>query len=78
VRHRDRLLRSALRERFAVTVASDETIEGLLWDVDDSTLVLVDAVTISERGHRAPIDGWVYLPRRSVLYMQRPLPPDGR
>lgn len=75
---RDRLLRAALRERFAITVASDETVEGLLWDVDDSTVILVDAVMITERGHRTPIDGWVYLPRRSVLYMQRPQPPTGR
>ena len=72
---RDRLVRDALRSRFAVTLHTGETVEGLLWEADDVTVVLVDAVTLTERGNRTSIDGWVYLPRPSVLYMQRPEPP---
>lgn len=77
-RQRDALVREALRDRFAVTLHSGETVEGLLWAVDDRTVILTDASSFSDRGHRTPIDGWVYLPRAAVLYLQRPQPPTGR
>lgn len=75
---RDRLIRQALRDRFAVTLHTGETVEGLLWDLDEHTVILADAATLSDLGRRTPIDGWVYLPRQAVAYMQRPQPSMGR
>jgi len=69
---RDRLIRFALRDRFAVTMTSGETVEGVLFDVDDRTIVLADAAAVNDRGTRTRLDGWVYLPRAQVLYLQRP------
>ena len=74
-RQRDRLIRDALRDRFVVTMHSGEALEGLLWAVDDHTVILADAATLSQLGQRTPIDGWVYLPRAAVAYLQRPQPP---
>jgi hypothetical protein len=78
VRHRDRLLRDSLRDRFVITLHSGETVEGLLWAVDDRTVILADAYSLAPLGQRTRIDGWVYLPRAAVLYLQRPQPPMGR
>lgn len=75
MRARDRLLRDALRERFVITLHSGETVEGLLWAVDAHTVILADAASLSPVGQRSPIDGWVYLPRATVAYLQRPQPP---
>ena len=78
MRHRDRLLRDNLRDRFVITLHSGETVEGLLWAVDDRTVILADAYSLAPLGQRTRIDGWVYLPRTAVLYLQRPQPPMGR
>lgn len=78
VRHRDRLIRDSLRDRFVITLHSGETVEGLLWAVDDRTVILADAYSLAPLGQRTRIDGWVYLPRTAVLYLQRPQPPMGR
>jgi hypothetical protein len=75
MRRRDRLIRKALRDRFVITMHSGATVEGLLWAVDDHTVILADAATLSTLGQRTPIDGWVYLPRAAVAYLQRPQPP---
>lgn len=69
---RDRLVRYAMRDRFAVTLTSGETVEGVLYDADVTTVILADAHAITDDGNRTPLDGWVYLPRAHVLYMQRP------
>jgi small nuclear ribonucleoprotein (snRNP)-like protein len=71
-RSRDRLIRFAMRDRFAITLTSGETVEGVLYDADDTTVILADACAITDRGDRTPLDGWVYLPRAHVLYLQRP------
>lgn len=71
-RDRDLLLRAALRDRFAVTLVTGEMVEGLLYEVDSRTLVMVEAFGVDESGTRTPLDGWVYLPRDRVLYLQRP------
>jgi small nuclear ribonucleoprotein (snRNP)-like protein len=71
-RDRDRLLRLALRERFAVTLISGDTVEGVLYAIDSRNLLLVDAHAIGEDGRRTRLDGWVYLLRSTVLYLQRP------
>lgn len=73
-RERDQLLREALRDRFAVTLANGEAVEGLLYEVDARTLIMCDACAFDEAGARVPLDGWVYLPRTQVLYLQRPYP----
>jgi hypothetical protein len=78
VRHRDRLLRDSLRDRFVITLHTGETVDGLLWAVDDRTVILADAYSLAPLGQRTRIDGWVYLPRAAVLYLQRPQPPRGR
>jgi hypothetical protein len=71
-RQRDRLLKAALRARFLVTLTDGLTVDGLLVDVDDRTLILAAASNVGQDGTRTPIDGMVYLPRASVAYLQRP------
>lgn len=68
---RDQLIRSALRERFVVTMRSSETFEGLLLDADDKTIRLADAFVLNGAS-RVRADGDLYLPREQVSYMQRP------
>lgn len=68
---RDRLLREKYRERFVFTLDNGECFDGLLDDVDETQIKLVDAYQHTPRG-RAPIDGDHYLVRARVLYMQRP------
>lgn len=68
---RDRLIRRTLRERFVVTMKSGATFEGLLAEVDDRTVVLVNASALDENG-RHRVDGSLYLPRSEVDYLQRP------
>jgi hypothetical protein len=76
VARRDRLVREALRDRYIVTLKSGATFDGLLWDADEATFVLVDAdsVAVSQRGDtlRTPVDGSLYLSRSDVDYMQHP------
>jgi len=71
VARRDSLIRRVLRERFIVTMLSGATFDGLLMDLDDSTLHLVDAYAI-EGKDRIRADGSLYLPRTGVDYIQRP------
>lgn len=71
MRGRDRLIRQALRERFVVTMSGGESFEGVLFEVDDTTLHLVDAYALD--GHtRVSVDGGLFLPRARVSYLQRP------
>ena len=68
---RDRLVRQALRERFVVTLAGGESFDGLLMDIDDQTIQLVDAFALDGK-NRVSVDGTVYLPRPGIVYMQKP------
>jgi hypothetical protein len=68
---RDRLVRQALRERFVVTLVGGESFDGLLMDIDEQTIQLVDAYAL-DKANRVPVDGTVYLPRSEVAYMQKP------
>jgi hypothetical protein len=61
-----------LRERFVVTLATGETFDGLLDEVDESTLTLLDAHLLAADGSSTPIDGVMYLARDRVAYMQHP------
>ena len=67
----DRLIRRFLRERFIVTMTDGSTFDGLLLEVDDNTLLLVDAFALDGQT-RVSVDGDLYLPRFDVAYMQRP------
>lgn len=69
---RDRLLRQSLRARFLVTLKSGQSFDGLLREVDDETLLLVDAFQVSTDGPRVKVDGSLYVPRGEVDYMQKP------
>ena len=69
-RNRDRLVRDALRERFVVTMKDGGTFDGLLDDVDDRTICLLEAKVLSN--NRASVDGRLLLNRADVAYMQRP------
>lgn len=68
---RDRLLKALLRERFVVTMADGAAFDGLLDRFDDRLIELVDVQAV-DADKRAVVDGRLYLPRESVVYMQRP------
>ena len=70
---RDRLIRQVLRERFVVTLVGGESFDGLLMDIDDQTIQLVDAFAL-DGNSRVSVDGTVYLRRSEVSYMQKPEP----
>lgn len=71
-RHRDRLMRDALRSRFVVTLLDGQTFEGLLVEADERTLVLVQGAALGEKGVRQPVDGALYVERTRLAYLQRP------
>lgn len=70
---RDRLLRSRLRETVVVTLKSKASFRGVLFEVDDRTVVLRDAEALDPSdGARIKVDGEMVLARGDVEYMQRP------
>lgn len=71
---RDRIVRTHLRQRFIVTMKSGDAFEGLLWDSDAGTLILADA-HIQLNDGSVPADGFVFLSRMDVAYMQLPKVP---
>lgn len=64
------LLKTALRDRFVVTLVSGDAFNGLLAEVDAQTLILDDA-SLHANGAWVPADGRVFLARQKVAYMQR-------
>lgn len=69
--NRDRLVKSHLRTRFLVTLKTGEAFEGLLYEVDDRTLVLADAYAVDPTA-RQQVDGHLFIARADVAYMQVP------
>jgi hypothetical protein len=67
---RDKLIKAALMERFAFTLDTGETFEGLLRAADEKTIHVVDAYVIGDRSRRE-VDGALFLPRARLSYMQR-------
>lgn len=67
---KDRLLRDAERGRFLVTLDTEDAFEGVLVDWDDEHLVLADASSMAVTGDRLRLDGYQWLPRARVKYMQ--------
>ena len=70
--HRDRLLKSRLREVFVITLDDGSAWKGLLYAVDDRSLILRDAEALTSEQPGVPVDGELVLPRDRVAYMQRP------
>lgn len=68
----DKLLREHLSERFVVTLDDETTFVGLLRDVDDRVLSLVDVVQLAPNGDQVRVDGQLYVERFRIAYMQRP------
>lgn len=68
---RDRLLKSRLREEFVVTMKSGAGWRGVLYSVDERSIVLRSAEALSE-GVRGAVDGELILFRDQIAYMQRP------
>lgn len=66
---RDRLLREALRSRFVVTTGDGHSFDGLLEDVDDRVVILVNAWAVDQTG-RTEVDGRLFVPRDDIAYMQ--------
>jgi small nuclear ribonucleoprotein (snRNP)-like protein len=69
---KDRLIRAHLSERFVVTLDDGQTFLGLLRDIDDRVLVLVDASQLADNGDVLAVDGALYIERIRINYMQRP------
>lgn len=74
MRGRDRLLRTALRERFVVTLDDGSAFDGLLDDVDEHSIRFLDAHSVPTGNSEEPVsvDGWLYVDRLRIAYMQRP------
>lgn len=66
----DRLVKRYLRSRFLITTPN-QTWDAVLMEVDDRSLLLVDAELVSADGTRTKADGQVFVPRADVAYMQR-------
>jgi len=70
VARKDRLLRDAERGKFLVTLDTEEAFEGVLVEWDDEHLVLAAAFSVAETGDRLRLDGYQWLPRLRIKYMQ--------
>ena len=68
---KDKLLRQLLRERFVITLRHGESFDGLLADVDEKTVRLVDSFALDGK-NRVSVDGDLLIPRLEIVYMQRP------
>ena len=69
---RDSLMVERCHERFLVTTLAGRTFNGLLAEVDDRTLVLLDCSVLKDDGAAVVVDGQVLLRRDAVAYMQKP------
>lgn len=70
---RDRLLRNRLREEVVVTMLDGSAWRGVLYAVDDRSVVIRAAESLgAEAGSRGPVDGELILSRSRIDYMQRP------
>lgn len=71
---RDRLLRERMCDKVVVTLKSGSAFSGILFKVDDRTLVLRDshALQANPGGGNVVVDGEVLLFRTDIEFMQRP------
>lgn len=72
-RRPDSLLAERLRDMVIITLKAGGAFRGLLFDMDDRTLVLREAVVLDDgnTATRVPVDGELLLARADVHYMQR-------
>lgn len=68
---RDRIVSRLLRDRLTITSKQGLTIEGVLIEADDKSLLLMDAAQISPGGEKTPADGTLVIPRGDVAYIQK-------
>lgn len=68
----DKLLGRLISERFVVTLDDGQTFAGLLRELDDRVICLVDASQLAPNGDRVLVDGQLYIERYRIAYMQRP------
>lgn len=70
----NRALKSRLRSRVIVTLASGESFDGILWEADRDVWVLRDARALGggRDGATVGLDGEVVLLADQILYAQRP------
>ncbi len=69
----NRLIKRAIRRRFAVTLTGNEGVfSGILVEADDTTWVFDDAATVPRTPDATPdpIAGRVYIDRVNVAYLQ--------
>lgn len=71
-RDQDRLLRSRLRDVFVVTLTDGSAWKGVLFAVDDRSIVLKEAHVLNPDQSGSPVDGELMLARDRIAYMQRP------
>lgn len=71
---RDRLLRERLCDKVVVTLKSGPSFSGVLFKVDDRTVILRDtqALEAGPGGGPAAVDGELVLFRSDIDYLQRP------
>jgi hypothetical protein len=67
----DRILRALVRQRFLLTTHQGQTWDGVVMEVDERSIVLREASTVSVGGEKVAADGEVLIPRGDVAYMQR-------
>lgn len=67
---KDRLLRDAERGKFLITIDTEEAFEGVLVEWDDEHVVLAAAYSVGVTGDRLKLDGYQWLPRPRIKYMQ--------
>lgn len=68
---RDRIVSRHLRDRLVVTTKDGLTVEGVLVEADDKSLLLLDAAQVQAGGEKVPADGTLIIPRGDVAYIQK-------
>lgn len=71
---RDRLLRERFCDKVVVTLKSGSAFSGVLFMVDDRTVILRDtqALAVGPTGGPVAVDGELILFRTDIDYLQRP------
>lgn len=67
----DRIVRKQVRTKIHVTMKSGQTWAGVLLHADPNTLELGAVEAIGQDQSVTKADGFIYLPRGDVAYIQR-------
>lgn len=68
---RDRIVARLLRDRLTITTKQGLTVEGVLIEADERSLLLLDAAEVRAGGEKTPADGTLVIPRGDVAYIQK-------